>query len=527
LELSKTTLNKIFGSNFQDLFLELEILCNVAKRPTNRISSIEDIKNSLYEHLALEYSELISSITIDNLPSIIILLYLNSLESLYFQPNNIGYYLLHAAIKLNSLKYPIKGNSCSKIILYHVGYLNKDNITEFIKSVAIKEYSESPIDPSYGPVFITVTTDYQLALKTFQETNGVNCIFEIHYFEDEDTFNNIFPVDEIYNKDIYFISTYEQFYLSKIIKLDNNKYKVIFHVNNDKVADLKTGYGLDIDDEEDCKDNLPIIKKNRKITSMHIWTKISSKSLNLIVESIVKKRIRPHIIKFRNYDFFADKNIEYITQLFYNNKDLRIIWGQQPLSDSLLTSFGTEKLYQALIFNKTLMILNLGNNNIGPKGSKFIASMIKDFKSLRNLMLGNNNIGNEGVKLIAEALKTDNIIESINLKMNDISDVGLAYICEAIRINDALMILTLDDNFITDEGLKFFANALAVNYSLVSVHFENNPVTRDGVNYLIDMLNPNMTGRYGGSRSINLRSENFQFDEMQKIKINNLTIIMY
>jgi hypothetical protein len=92
---------------------------------------------------------------------------------------------------LNSLKNPVKGNYCSKIILYRVGYLNKDNIIEFIKSVTIEEYSESPVDPCYGPVFITVTTDYQLALKVFTETKRVNCIFEIHYYNDEDILNYI------------------------------------------------------------------------------------------------------------------------------------------------------------------------------------------------------------------------------------------------------------------------------------------------------------------------------------------------
>jgi hypothetical protein len=275
-ELSKTTLNNIFGTNFQDLFFELEILCDITKRPTNKILSVEDIKNSIYEHLAFEYRELISSITIDNLPSIIITLYLNSLESLYFQPNNIGYYLLNAAIKFNSLKNPVKSNSCSKIILYRAGYLNKDNIIEFIKSLAIKKYQRNLISPVYGPLFITVTRDYQLALKAFEETKGVNCIFEIHYFNNEDTLNNIYTVDEIYNKDIYFISTYEQFYLSKIIKLNNNKYKVIFHFNNDKVVALNSSYDLDIDEEEDCKNILPIIKKNRKIISVHIYTNINS-----------------------------------------------------------------------------------------------------------------------------------------------------------------------------------------------------------------------------------------------------------
>jgi hypothetical protein len=519
-ESSKTTLNNIFGTNFKDLFFELEIFCNAPASSINTISSIEDIKNSLYEHFTFEYSELISSITIDNLPSIIITLYLNNLESLYFQLNNIGYYLLHAAMKKNSLKNPVTSNSYSKIVFYHVGYCNKEKINEFIKSIRIKKFSRSPIDPVPRPDFITVTRDYQLALKAFNETKGVNCIFEIHNFKNENTLNTIFTLDEIYGNDVYFISIHEQFDLSKITKLDDNKYKVILHFCNDGDS------SLDIAEEDDCKNILPFIKKNRNTIRVQIWTNINNDSLNLIVDSVAKKKIRPHVIRFSNYDFFADEHIEYLTRLFYNNKDLRIIMGNQFLYNSLLTSVGTEKLHQALKFNKTLLLLDLRNNNIGPDGSKFIASMIKDCKSLQDLWLGNNNIGNEGVKLIGEALKTENIIKVINLNMNDISDTGLAYICETIRLNDTLRFLTLGDNLITDEGFKMFANALAANYSLVSVHFENNRFTRECVNYLLDMLNPNNTGRYAGSRDIWLSSESFRFDESQTIKINNLTIFI-
>jgi Ran GTPase-activating protein (RanGAP) involved in mRNA processing and transport len=158
--------------------------------------------------------------------------------------------------------------------------------------------------------------------------------------------------------------------------------------------------------EDDCKQILSLIKKNRNITCLYIWSDINSDSLNSIVESVVKKRIRPQVIRYNNYDFFADKNIELLGRLFYNNKDLRVILGSQHFCDSL-TSFGIEKLHYALIFNKALLVLNLSNNNIGPEGSKFIASMIKDCKSLQDLYLENNNIGNEGVKLIAEALKTE------------------------------------------------------------------------------------------------------------------------
>jgi hypothetical protein len=368
-----------------------------------------------------------------------------------------------------------------------------------------------------------VTRDYQLALKAFNETKGVNCIFEIHYFENENTLNTIFRMDELYNKDIYFISIYEQFDLGKIIKLKNNKYKVILHFSDDKVGNA---HDLSIGEEDDCKNILPTIKKNNSIISVNIWTNINNDILNSICESVVRKRIRPCVIKFSNYDFFADKNTDYLTRLFYNNKDLRIIMGNSSLYESLLTSFGTEKLYQALTLNKTILLLDLRNNNIGPKGSKFIASMIKDCKSLEHIYLGNNNIGNEGVKLIAEALKAENKIEKIILDMNEISDIGLAYICEAIRVNDTLVSLNMEDNLITNEGLKMFVNVLAINYSLLSVGFENNLFTREYISYLLDLLNPNNTGRYADSSYIRTTLRLFKYDDMQTIKINNLTIII-
>jgi hypothetical protein len=66
-------------------------------------------------------------------------------------------------------------------------------------------------------------------------------------------------------------------------------------LNNDKVAALKLSYDLDIDEDSDCKNIIPIINKNRKITSVHIWTKIYSDSSNSIVECIVKKELS-HIL---------------------------------------------------------------------------------------------------------------------------------------------------------------------------------------------------------------------------------------
>jgi hypothetical protein len=50
---SKTTLNNVFGTKFNDLFFELEIFCHVTEGLINIITSIEDIKNSYMNTLLL------------------------------------------------------------------------------------------------------------------------------------------------------------------------------------------------------------------------------------------------------------------------------------------------------------------------------------------------------------------------------------------------------------------------------------------------------------------------------------------
>jgi hypothetical protein len=519
---SKTTLNNVFNTDSKELYFEVEIFCNMATRYLN-FSNIEDIKSSLSKHFRIDHSELISTITANNLPDIIILLFLNNRESFCFGVNNIGYFLLHAAMKLKSLQNPVKCNPLEKLIFYRVGYLDKGSIAELINSITIRQFTT--LCPVSGSYFIAVTTDYEEALCALDKMEWANCIFEIHFISHSDTLFDVFTVGDICDKDIYFISTFEPFILDKLIKYENNKYKVILQINKDKKAIFKRSNELLINDDFNLKATLPMAMKNKKLKSVNIEADINRADLNLITESIMMKRISPLVIKFSNYDLFGEENIEYLTQLFYNNKNLRSIIGERPIYKSLLTSFGIERFYQALLYNKTLTLLDLSNNNIGDEGSKFISLMIRNCKSLRVLFLRNNNIGNEGIKLIAEALKTNNNINQINLDFCNINDSSLAYICEMIRVNDTLNTLILDHNSITDEGLKMFADALAINYSLISVEMEDNVFTSEGANYLVDTLDPNLPGRYGGSRTVVLGSRNF-FNQMdEKVRIKNLSII--
>eukprot|EP00913_Durusdinium_trenchii_P009564 g8987.t1 len=67
---------------------------------------------------------------------------------------------------------------------------------------------------------------------------------------------------------------------------------------------------------------------------------------------------------------------------------------------------GAEELAEALRVNKTLDTLDLGNNQLGPKGLVPLAELLRRNRnrSLRHLALGNNNIGPDAIVFLAGGL---------------------------------------------------------------------------------------------------------------------------
>ena len=102
-------------------------------------------------------------------------------------------------------------------------------------------------------------------------------------------------------------------------------------------------------------------------------------------------------------------------------------------------------ILQSLSTITTLKILNMDNNQIGEKGGKALASVIKSNTGLKELHFGSNNLHNS-IIIILEALQTISSLESLDLSNNNLPEgIGIK-LAAAIQSNNSLKQLWLHSN---------------------------------------------------------------------------------
>ena len=108
-------------------------------------------------------------------------------------------------------------------------------------------------------------------------------------------------------------------------------------------------------------------------------------------------------------------------------------------------------------------ILNLSHNNISKLGLEKIANNLKNkLCTLKKLNLENNYIGNDGCFILSESLKDNKSLISLNLTQNNILDEGLIYFANNLKseINNTLKKINFRNNSITSEGIIHFCTIL-------------------------------------------------------------------
>jgi hypothetical protein len=483
--LKETTLNDLCKTNLDGLF-KVKFYSKSESCP--EISSLEDLKLYLLEYFNTGFEKrLITSITLETLPHLIIKLFLISSDNNLFR-RGFESGLLNSSLALISLENPIQLET-DKVIFYKVGYLNNKTIIKLTKPQNTSISSEA--DRLFIYDTLSVTKDYGKVLYLLNKIEKANCIFEFH-FMDKTVLQNVISLDKYCEENIFLISLGSYFIFDKIIKYDNT-YKVVLRVCKREDILLRKNDQFYIHNETKTDYQLPFYKKNRNSDTLYVEASLNKNEMKLISELIYKKRIKlQHINFFKNYNIFGDECIKYLAQMLKNNKDLDCIYGYEPEINKHrefpLTAIGIEFIHHALLNNKTLKYLDLSNNNIGIEGSYFISLMMHDCRLLTKINVGYNNIGNEGVKLIAQQLKTNNTITELKLRFNNIDNIGLGHICDAIQVNKTLELLNLKDNFITDEGLRIMADALSKNFGLTGVEMDGNIFTDQGVNNFVEIL---------------------------------------
>lgn len=117
------------------------------------------------------------------------------------------------------------------------------------------------------------------------------------------------------------------------------------------------------------------------------------------------------------------------------------------LSGNYLTDTGVKSLCQGLALNKSLISLNLSNNDIGSEGMKLLAKALES-SQVQQLNLSRNPIKNKGAEVIGEIINkgNNNNLEVLNLTECEITHKGGIAIYKGLKKAGCLRILILDHN---------------------------------------------------------------------------------
>jgi len=136
-----------------------------------------------------------------------------------------------------------------------------------------------------------------------------------------------------------------------------------------------------------------------------------------------------------------------ITELKFDNK---IIIRPQSLEAENESLFLDNQKYDDKVYifvcsiltnNSFLTLLSLEYNEIGNKGGKAIAELLKKHKTLKILKLNNNQIGNEGITAITASLMTNAILMELQLQNNQFDDIGSEAIRKLLETNTTLHVI--------------------------------------------------------------------------------------
>ena len=188
-----------------------------------------------------------------------------------------------------------------------------------------------------------------------------------------------------------------------------------------------------------------------------------------------------------NYEkLVKKKRINLILKGLCDDNDLDILYkviGESTVLEALSLSnnqltLSDGKLANAIAKNTTLKELNLRRNKINLKGIEQLADALKENnKSIVVLYLGDNNIGDEGAKCIADVLAVNKSLQDIDLSSNNINAKGAKYLADALKENDTLKELAIDKNNIGNGGAAKLAEALQFNHSIKTLELDFNNIS--------------------------------------------------
>jgi len=208
-------------------------------------------------------------------------------------------------------------------------------------------------------------------------------------------------------------------------------------------------------------------------------------------------------------EFFGEKNEEY-KKIIKNigDEDYLSEWSKKEIEEAKVinkfrknsemialikhfdffsTSFSRRKLSKFIEMDslQEMTILHLGDNPIGLKGIKILASSDKT-KKLNQLYLSNCDLNDSSLKVLSETENFKNL-NILSLSNNDIGPEGIQFLVESEYLNK-IQVLEINVADIGPAGVEALAEAENMN-ELTLLDIENNGLEAQDLQYLSDSNN--------------------------------------
>ena len=124
--------------------------------------------------------------------------------------------------------------------------------------------------------------------------------------------------------------------------------------------------------------------------------------------------------------------------------------------------------------------IDISHYNIGPKGTKAAAKVLKRNTITTLLNISDNGVDVGGAKALAGMLSENCFITVLDLSMNFIKEAGVEAICVVLESNKYIIELSLESTRVNDSASVFIANALKENTTLRLLNLGSNEIGEEG-----------------------------------------------
>ena len=149
-----------------------------------------------------------------------------------------------------------------------------------------------------------------------------------------------------------------------------------------------------------------------------------------------------------------------------------------------------------LMYNTTIVDLNLSYNNLGDQRARKLAKYLIKNKILTSLNLSSNSIGYDGSRYISQAIKLNTTLEYLNLKLNSIDDKGGAKLFKDLTFNTTILTLDMEANLMGPMSARKISLYLQVPNSLKQIHVGSNNFTEEELNIITDAIPEEISKQY-------------------------------